>query len=179
MALYRVKSMTERMRILENCRASLSRIIRACVEAQAYHDNCSDFTNRTANIEARMTAITADVNVVIGELTDLIATGNMAFQYTWTVGRHGIKTFFLDATADTLECRDALATDAGAAIPAFTGPPLVANDVLMLTGTSLNDERLTVASVVSNAVTFTSGTVDMDEDVEAAGAELKKIVVSI
>lgn len=175
MTLYRTKTTAERIRIIENCRASLSRIVRACNEAQVYHDNCSDFANRTANIEARMAAITADITVVRAELEDLVATGNMKFQYRWVVGRHDIKAFNLNATTDVLECRDAEAADGGSAINAFAGTPISNNSVMMLSGTSLNDERLVVAAagVADSSLTFVSGTVDMDEDVEASGAELK------
>lgn len=179
MTLYRTKTTAERIRIIENCRASLSRIVRACNEAQVYHDNCSDFANRTANIDARMTAITADVNVVIGELTDLVAIGNMQFQYIWTVGKHGIKAFNLNATTDILTCLDALAADSGVSIAAFAGNPVAAADIMLLTGTSLNNERLVVDSVASTGLTFTAATVDADEEVEATGAELKLLLVDL
>jgi hypothetical protein len=178
MTLYRTRTTNERVRIIENARNTLARAAAGCREAQRYHDECSDFANRADNVNARMANVAADLAAVIAELTDLATAGNMAFRYEWTVGRQGVASFLLDATADTIVLLDAVDAEEGVAMQAFTGAVIVA-DVVLLSGSASNDERFVVSNVSGTALTLTAAAVNADEEVTNGGAKLALLLKEI
>lgn len=85
-----IKTTSERVRILQNASKSLLAAAKLCQDCQTYHDQCSDFQNRADNVNARMTQIQGLITAIVNELTDLNTNANMAFQFEWVAGRHGI-----------------------------------------------------------------------------------------
>lgn len=136
------KTTAERMDILINAANSLRQAAKLCAEAQKYHDTCSDFANRGANVNARMATIKSMITDISNELAELATDANMAFQFEWVAGRNGIGDIYVNSATNSVLLRYA----GGTGIESSFVNALSAGDVIRLQGSTLNSQYLVIAS---------------------------------
>lgn len=138
-----LKHTNERVDILTNCSNNLRHAASLCLEVQRYHDSTSDYTNRAANVNARMAVIQSLISAIANELSELASNDNMAFQFEWVAGRNGIEDIYVSSSSNQVILR----YEGGAQITSAFVNALSVTDVIRVEGSTYTSQHMVVSAL--------------------------------